>query len=302
MTINHSEDYENRIIEIILEKGDNEKKWAGLLEICPNPTCHCQDMTLKLFEEGNGKGNISPKHCFSLDVFGRKAVKIKGENATSKEDFRFAKSFAKDLSESDWNELMEFYVGYKRNVTNSTPIGELRGSFPEKEIETERIMIGYCEVLPYAEEISIDLDDIRYMIDDQYCLHSKCSCKDAVLAFLPIRNGRILRNTKQLVIFLDYRKKSWRIAANGPQDIATPGELVKEILDKHLEKTFEKRHKNLRTIYKNYRKEKREGLKQSLQELRFSKEPAAQEKTGRNQPCPCGSGKKFKKCCMLKRR
>ncbi|HIT54889.1 TPA: SEC-C domain-containing protein, partial [Candidatus Galligastranaerophilus intestinigallinarum] len=21
---------------------------------------------------------------------------------------------------------------------------------------------------------------------------------------------------------------------------------------------------------------------------------------GRNDPCPCGSGKKFKKCCMLK--
>jgi preprotein translocase subunit SecA len=27
-----------------------------------------------------------------------------------------------------------------------------------------------------------------------------------------------------------------------------------------------------------------------------SKEP----KVGRNDPCPCGSGKKFKKCCLLK--
>lgn len=26
-------------------------------------------------------------------------------------------------------------------------------------------------------------------------------------------------------------------------------------------------------------------------------EPARSEKVGRNQPCPCGSGKKFKKCC-----
>lgn len=25
--------------------------------------------------------------------------------------------------------------------------------------------------------------------------------------------------------------------------------------------------------------------------------PAVSEKTGRNDPCPCGSGKKFKKCC-----
>jgi uncharacterized protein YchJ len=25
--------------------------------------------------------------------------------------------------------------------------------------------------------------------------------------------------------------------------------------------------------------------------------PAKSAKTGRNDPCPCGSGKKFKKCC-----
>jgi len=25
-------------------------------------------------------------------------------------------------------------------------------------------------------------------------------------------------------------------------------------------------------------------------------------KVGRNDPCPCGSGKKYKKCCMKKRR
>ena len=26
-------------------------------------------------------------------------------------------------------------------------------------------------------------------------------------------------------------------------------------------------------------------------------QPAQSEKVGRNDPCPCGSGKKFKKCC-----
>jgi uncharacterized protein YecA (UPF0149 family) len=25
-----------------------------------------------------------------------------------------------------------------------------------------------------------------------------------------------------------------------------------------------------------------------------------EEKLGRNDPCPCGSGKRFKKCCLLK--
>ena len=30
---------------------------------------------------------------------------------------------------------------------------------------------------------------------------------------------------------------------------------------------------------------------------RFPDEPVRREKIGRNEPCPCGSGKKYKKCC-----
>jgi SEC-C motif-containing protein len=29
-------------------------------------------------------------------------------------------------------------------------------------------------------------------------------------------------------------------------------------------------------------------------------QPLRSEKVGRNQPCPCGSGKKYKKCCLVK--
>jgi preprotein translocase subunit SecA len=29
-------------------------------------------------------------------------------------------------------------------------------------------------------------------------------------------------------------------------------------------------------------------------------EPSVSRKVGRNDPCPCGSGKKFKKCCLKK--
>lgn len=30
------------------------------------------------------------------------------------------------------------------------------------------------------------------------------------------------------------------------------------------------------------------------------REPGSDSRTGRNEPCPCGSGKKFKKCCLAK--
>ncbi|MCK7579691.1 MAG: SEC-C domain-containing protein [Chromatiales bacterium] len=37
-----------------------------------------------------------------------------------------------------------------------------------------------------------------------------------------------------------------------------------------------------------------------LREQSESPEPVRSEKVGRNEPCPCGSGKKYKKCCGLK--
>lgn len=55
--------------------------------------------------------------------------------------------------------------------------------------------------------------------------------------------------------------------------------------------------------------EKFEGMRKSLDEteLQFYKQmnmnPTTKQlksmKVGRNDPCPCGSGKKFKKCCLV---
>ncbi len=44
-------------------------------------------------------------------------------------------------------------------------------------------------------------------------------------------------------------------------------------------------------------KEKRDGI---TREWRAGKQAVSEKTVGRNDPCPCGSGKKYKKCCMLK--
>jgi hypothetical protein len=298
MTIIYSDDYTNKSIEIILGEGENEKKWNSEFEICDSPTCNCNDISFRLFEPENGDINIEPKHCFTLDVFDEKPIKQKGESITLKEDFKFAKLFAKNLSKEDWNELRFFFRNYKRHITHSTPLDELNVSFPEKEIEKDKITIGYYEIFPYAEEIWIQLDDINYLLDDQYCLSSKCSCINAVLTFMPIKNGKALNKTNPLTISFNYKKRTWQIENNGPKNIATPEDLVKEILDKNLENTFKERHSNLHILYKNYRKTKGKSLKESHEIQQLAKESGKQEKIGRNAPCPCGSGKKYKKCCM----
>ena len=41
----------------------------------------------------------------------------------------------------------------------------------------------------------------------------------------------------------------------------------------------------------------REGTASSPVAEKLKPMPASSRKTGRNEPCPCGSGKKYKKCC-----
>ncbi len=46
--------------------------------------------------------------------------------------------------------------------------------------------------------------------------------------------------------------------------------------------------------------EKEDGAWYYLDGDMVSPQPVRVEKIGRNAPCPCGSGKKYKKCCYVK--
>ena len=297
--ISYSED-KGFTIDFNIKEGEDKKQWHSELDICRNPICSCQEMTFELYDTENRETTL-PKHRISIDVLAQKAVKLQGENATSKEDFQLTKSFVKNLSENDWDQLQKFFLEFKRNITESTPITNLHVSFPEKEIENNALMIGYYEIFPFAEELWFELDDIKYLLDDQYCLSSTCSCTHAALTFLAMKNGQALDKNNSLAIMFDYKTNSYNVENRGPKNIAMPKELVKEILRKHLEKIFKERHKKLRFLYDNFKKKKQKPLKQSFNKPMLSTKTNEQKKIGRNKPCPCGSGKKYKKCCMLKK-
>lgn len=52
------------------------------------------------------------------------------------------------------------------------------------------------------------------------------------------------------------------------------------------------------TTWAGYSQEDGDGYDDALPT--FNQQPLISDKTGRNDPCPCGSGKKYKKCCMDK--
>ena len=50
------------------------------------------------------------------------------------------------------------------------------------------------------------------------------------------------------------------------------------------------------------RKDEEEGQTTATQPTRLARDSGRRQKIGRNDPCPCGSGKKYKKCCLEKER
>jgi len=66
---------------------------------------------------------------------------------------------------------------------------------------------------------------------------------------------------------------------------------------KHQDLTHSAKHKKGERSFISEKKEKTKGQKSS-DKSSAAEETAKTPKVGRNEPCPCGSGKKYKKCCL----
>jgi uncharacterized protein YecA (UPF0149 family) len=91
-------------------------------------------------------------------------------------------------------------------------------------------------------------------------------------------------------VALNYRKKQWKLIDKPSQSISLS--TIRTAVEEQIPDIYNqmhKRHIKLKSIYA-YCKKKHHAPKQDLQ----------LPKVGRNAPCPCGSGKKYKKCCLNK--
>ena len=131
--------------------------------------------------------------------------------------------------------------------------------------------------------IPLSFKDADYKIADYYCVAPNCDCKEVTLNILPHIHPD-MNNSSQNITY-DYQlDKIIEIEYISEENAEEIIEKLKEF-DKDI---FKKRHVAL----------KRE-LRHSLHN-KFFKNKRSSRKIGRNEPCPCGSGKKYKKCCLEK--
>ncbi len=151
------------------------------------------------------------------------------------------------------------------NSLRETLISEIRNAYERKESE-----IG-SEMMRYLEKIIL-----LQVVDTQW--------KDHLLAMDYLKEGIGLRGYGQRDPLVEYKKEAFDIFAEMIGRTST--EVVSRLFKIQVQKqeTLSREQKQMQLNYNR-------GEGAAVQTVRRGR------KVGRNEPCPCGSGKKYKKCC-----
>jgi preprotein translocase subunit SecA len=141
------------------------------------------------------------------------------------------------------------------------------GSYDRKEAEIGK------EMMQYLEKVFV-----LQVVDSQW--------KDHLLAMDHLKEGIGLRGYGQRDPLVEYKKEAFEMFSDMSGRIST--EIVTRLFKIQVQRNQEAEiRSHRRKINVSYNR----GEGAAVQTVTKGK------KTGRNEPCPCGSGKKFKKCC-----
>lgn len=258
------------------------ESFNATLSICTNPCCPCDTIEVIC----RSATQPSPILRFSLTVFGRKLGQKPGSN---QDEIALGRAFHSEMGEQEWTRLGELFRAWKLRLMESLNIGEVHARFPVSVTEGENTMVAYHEIFPWAAEIQFRWNAETWNVTDYYCVYPGCTCTEVGLELLRGTSSRQQEKPfiRALFLFYDYAEGTYHIEETAP-GLSAPEQICQALLDAHptLAETARNRHEQMKY------------LGRPLWEPAGRPQIArAIPRPGRNDPCPCGSGKKFKKCC-----
>ena len=283
-------DSESKKIFATVENGDRIEKYECITSACENPVCTCGIAYLDLIPtqvEGENSEQLPPRKV-EIDI-DEKSLGYKNKKKVPEEDLEFAGLFLRKLDENDFQILYKSHFAFKNRISEEASPDSIDAYFEYHEVEYNGLMAAYNDVLPYGNQLLLTINGKELIILDQYCLLPHCSCTDTILNIFSI--DKIGKTGEELcVVSLKYKKKQWNIIEECSPSVNLKT-VRSAIEDQHpnIYKQLHKRHLKLKAVYAHCKKR------------HYSPKHVLQlPKVGRNDPCPCGSGKKYKKCCLIK--
>ena len=272
--------------------------WGGRrlrveLSACENPFCDCSNVSFRCVPEDVPSPQSQDRLCFALDVIEREVSHDAADKPTP-ESLALAEAVLEELGESDWQWLHDELLGAKRKAMKAIDLVKFDAVFPPDVMAGKGSMVGYGEILPFAMSFTFQIGAEHWLADDAYCVEPRCTCREVLIRFLHVTDapaGGTARVTEAIpAVFYNYQRGTSRSAQEPAPGQPPIAELVDAVKRAHpdFDGEAKNRHRQLKALFVR-------ALLKSPQES-APHEPAPPA-PGRNDPCPCGSGKKFKKCC-----
>lgn len=276
-----------------LSKDGSLEEFDCIFTICKNPACSCQAVTIRFaarIASNLIQSETAQEYEVGLDLAAR-TLDHRFRKTAAQSDMAFAEALLAAMELDDFDLLLRLLCGIKKRASERAKPSEINAQFDFDEIERQSIMQGYNDILPFSETFLVVVDGIEYVALDQYCLKSGCGCTKVHFNLLETnQEAGPLATTFSADV--DYDTRTWQASSDGKPplcDVVAFGHLMESTIPDFYEK-LKARHNKLAAIYAHARKRARPAVSEST----------AQKSVGRNDPCPCGSGKKFKKCCLGK--
>jgi hypothetical protein len=229
---------------------------------------------------------------FWLDLQER-AVEMTPELKADPAALHQAEVISKQMASTAWDELDHWFWTAKIEAIERAEVAAIDiNDLPNAD---DGHLVPFIEVFPLGLSLNFTFEKAAWAADEQYCVQPRCRCTEIVLSFLQLKDATGRRTTSLRdvpAIRYDYRAHTSRHLAPGPSGTPATGLLLAALKTAHpsLDTRLELHHRIMQSLYaRHYLVQVKERL-----ETHFS---VRGEKIGRNDPCPCGSGKKFKKCC-----
>jgi len=268
----------------------SDSEYSVNVHVCENPLCECGTGHIEII-----KDNSAEVVCnLPIDIDNEKVKPVDHIESIDKqfnEDF-INELFSTGLTSEDWFSLRKIYYQTKFYIGELANPDELQYDFSYKDYVDDSLMFMYRDIFPYSS-FTEEFDDKQYVIFDNYCKNPHCECGDMFLDIVEVgeKNEEGIRVTKSIGLY-HYNYKNKKVNITDVTDISTVKAIVAKLFERFngIDKIFERRNQVLRKIYKKSRMQFNFKQQKSL--------PVLGKKVGRNEPCPCGSGKKYKKCCL----
>lgn len=282
--------------------GGGREGFACLAYACADPDCPCTQVTLQgvmvdqrllritaagdrldcEYRDGDQAGGAPQPVAVHVDF-------ETGEVMAEAEDGDRSTELASWLGEQTDGEVLDGLYAQWWSARGYEPEAAAAAAIEEYE---EGDLVGYGEAFPEARNDSVMLRGERFLLDDMHCIDPLCPCTEVrvLVAHEPVAptdgtpreasfEGSLLLELPQLL----------------PKEVEIrPGGILSQDDVRELWQRFCRRNQQAAA--------RLEARRQRMKTVRPNRpQPITRgEKVGRNDPCPCGSGQKYKKCCLGK--